>query len=241
MKGINRESYTELHADVRGLGMCGRFFWDNDAEEAFEDDFPELIRIARAQEKSLRAGDYMPSMDALAVVGGQAVVGAQPAVGAHSAVGAQPPYAAKPISAEILKWGFPGFDKGKLLINARAESVKTKSTFADSFASRRCVLPAAGFYEWDRKKEKVTFRLGDKPILYLAGIYRPYGAEKRFVVLTREANDSMRPVHDRMPLILTKEEVRPWVGNMEEAGGILTKELPQLVAERPYEQMTFEW
>ena len=221
--------------------MCGRFFWDNDAEEAFEDDFPELIRIARAQEKSLRAGDYMPSMDALAVVGGQAVVGAQPAVGAHSAVGAQSPYAAEPISAEILKWGFPGFDKGKLLINARAESVKTKSTFADSFASRRCVLPAAGFYEWDRKKEKVTFRLGDKPILYLAGIYRPYGAEKRFVVLTREANDSMRPVHDRMPLILTKEEVRPWVGNMEEAGGILTKELPQLVAERPYEQMTFEW
>ena len=221
--------------------MCGRFFWDNDAEEAFEDDFPELIRIARAQEKSLRAGDYMPSMDALAVVGGQAVVGAQPAVGAHSAVGAQSPYAAKPISAEILKWGFPGFDKGKLLINARAESVKTKSTFADSFASRRCVLPAAGFYEWDRKKEKVTFRLGDKPILYLAGIYRPYGAEKRFVVLTREANDSMRPVHDRMPLILTKEEVRLWVGNMEEAGAILTKELPQLVAERPYEQMTFEW
>ena len=221
--------------------MCGRFFWDNDAEEAFEDDFPELIRIARAQEKSLRAGDYMPSMDALAVVGGQAVVGAQPAVGAHSAVGAQPPYAAKPISAEILKWGFPGFDKGKLLINARAESVRTKSTFADSFASRRCVLPAAGFYEWDRKKEKVTFRLGDKPILYLAGIYRPYGAEKRFVVLTREANDSMRPVHDRMPLILTKEEVRPWVGNTEEAGAILTKVLPQLVAERPYEQMTFEW
>lgn len=203
--------------------MCGRFFWDNDAEEAFEEDFPELIRIARAQEKSLRAGDYMPSMDALAVVG------------------AQPPYPAQPISAEILKWGFPGFDKGKLLINARAESVKTKLTFADSFVSRRCVLPAAGFYEWDRKKEKVTFRLGDKPILYLAGIYRPYGAEKRFVVLTREANDSMRPVHDRMPLILTKEEVRPWVGNMEEAGGILTKELPQLVAERPYEQMTFEW
>ena len=152
-----------------------------------------------------------------------------------------PIHSTDPISAEILKWGFPGFDKGKLLINARAESVKTRPTFADSFASRRCVLPAAGFYEWDRKKEKVTFRIGGKPILYLAGIYRPFGAEKRFVVLTREANDSMRPVHDRMPLILTKEEVRPWVGNMEEAGGILTKELPQLVAERPYEQMTFEW
>ena len=237
--------------------MCGRFFWDNDAEEAFEDDFPELIRIARAQEKSLRAGDYMPSMDALAVVGGQEAVGGQAAGMLNGTRGAgeddlsgmiegnlredHPTHSADPISAEILKWGFPGFDKGKLLINARAESVKTRPTFADSFASRRCVLPAAGFYEWDRKKEKVTFRLGDKPILYLAGIYRPYGAEKRFVVLTREANESMRPVHDRMPLILSKEEVRPWVGNMEEAGGILTKELPQLVAERPYEQMTFEW
>ena len=221
--------------------MCGRFFWDNDAEEAFEDDFPELIRIARAQEKSLRAGDYMPSMDALAVVGGQAVVGAQPAVGAHSAVGAQSPYAAKPISAEILKWGFPGFDKGKLLINARAESVKTRPTFADSFASRRCVLPAAGFYEWDSNKEKVIFRLLGRPLLYLAGIYRPYGEEKRFVVLTREANDSMKPVHDRMPLILTKEEVRPWVGDTEAAGNILTKELPQLASERLYEQLTFEW
>lgn len=137
--------------------------------------------------------------------------------------------------------GISGFDKGKLLINARAEGVRTKRAFADSFASRRCVFPAAGFYEWDKQKNKVTFKLEDKPILYLAGIYKPYGAEKRFVVLTREANDSMRPVHDRMPLILTKEEVRPWVRDEEATSTILAKELPQLMTERPYEQMTFEW
>ena len=226
--------------------MCGRFFWDNDAEEAFEDDFPELIRIARAQEKSLRAGDYMPSMDALAVVGEQK--NGEPGRGIAEAPGiAKTPGIAEahradwPVSAEFLKWGFPGFDKGRLLINARAEGVRTRPTFADSFANRRCVLPAAGFYEWDSSKEKVIFRLGDRPLLYLAGIYRPYGAEKRFVVLTREANDSMKPVHDRMPLILTKEEVRPWVGDTEAAEAILAKELPRLAAERPYEQMTFEW
>ena len=226
--------------------MCGRFFWDNDAEEAFEDDFPELIRIARAQEKSLRAGDYMPSMDALAVVGEQK--NGEPGRGIAEAPGiAKTPGIAEahradwPVSAEFLKWGFPGFDKGRLLINARAEGVRTRPTFADSFANRRCVLPAAGFYEWDSSKEKVVFRLLDRPLLYLAGIYRPYGAEKRFVVLTREANDSMKPVHDRMPLILTKEEVRPWVGDTEAAEAILAKELPRRAAERPYEQMTFEW
>lgn len=198
--------------------MCGRYFWDHDAEDAFEEDFPELAGLARLQEKVLRAADYTPAMDAAAVVG-----------------------AAGTLAADILKWGFTGFDKGRLLINARAESVRTKQTFAESFASRRCVLPAAGFYEWDRKREKVTFRSAERPILYLAGIYRPYGEEKRFVILTREANASMLPVHDRMPLILTKEEVEPWVCDAGRAESVLMKELPLLKAERPYEQLTFDW
>ena len=198
--------------------MCGRYFWDNDAEEAFEEDFPELAGMARLQEKVLRTADYTPAMDAAAVVG-----------------------AAGALAADILKWGFIGFDKGRLLINARAESVRVKQTFAESFASRRCVLPAAGFYEWDRKKEKVIFRSPDRPILYLAGIYRPYGDEKRFVILTREANASMLPVHDRMPLILTREEVEPWVCDAGRAASALMKELPLLKAERPNEQLTFDW
>ena len=198
--------------------MCGRYFWDNDAEEAFEEDFPELAGMARLQEKVLRTADYTPAMEAAAVVG-----------------------AAGTLAADILKWGFIGFDKGRLLINARAESVRTKQTFAESFAARRCVLPAAGFYEWDKKKEKVIFRSPDRPILYLAGIYRPFGDEKRFVILTREANASMLPVHDRMPLILTREEVEPWVCDAGRAASALMKELPLLKAERPNEQLTFDW
>ena len=198
--------------------MCGRYFWDNDAEEAFEEDFPELAWMARLQEKVLRTADYTPAMEAAAVVG-----------------------AAGALAADILKWGFIGFDKGRLLINARAESVRTKQTFAESFAARRCVLPAAGFYEWDKKKEKVIFRSPDRPILYLAGIYRPFGDEKRFVILTREANASMLPVHDRMPLILTREEVEPWVCDAGRAASALMKELPLLKAERPNEQLTFDW
>ena len=51
----------------------------------------------------------------------------------------------------------------------------------------------------------------------------------------------MSPVHDRMPLILSKEEVEPWVIDAAEADRLLTKQLPMLKADRPYEQMTFEW
>ena len=211
--------------------MCGRYFWTDDAEDAFEEDFPELAE----EVFELRAGDYTPGMKSLAVIGRST-----PLYGNGSAEHGEQAGDAG-LSTEFLLWGFPGFDKGKLLINARAESVRDRPTFADSYAARRCVLPAAGFYEWDRKKEKVIFTVPESKILYLAGIYRPYGEEKRFVVLTREANASMAPVHDRMPLILSREEVRPWVNGAGAADDILAKTLPMLRAERPYEQMTFEW
>ena len=61
------------------------------------------------------------------------------------------------------------------------------------------------------------------------------------MILTREANASMAPVHDRMPLILSKEEVEPWVNDPLEADRLLAKQLPMLKAERPYEQISFEW
>ena len=221
--------------------MCGRYFWTDDAEDAFEEDFPELAGEAyelRAGDYTpgMRAGDYTPGMKALAVIGkGSSVhVNSQAENEDRKSSDAE-------LGTELLQWGFPGFDKGKLLINARAESVKDRPTFADSYAERRCVLPAAGFYEWDKKKEKVIFTVPESKILYLAGIYRPYGEEKRFVVLTREANASMAPVHDRMPLILSRAEVWPWVNGGSEADDILAKVLPLLKAEKPYEQMTFEW
>lgn len=208
--------------------MCGRYFWTDDAEEEFEEDFPLLAGEIR----KLRAGDYTPAMTAMAVTSADhpIVPGNFSGSGDFNALGARP-----------LQWGFPGYDKGKLLINARAESVKDRPTFADSYAQRRCVLPAAGFYEWDRKKEKVIFTLPEKPLLYLAGIFRPYGPEMRFVILTREANASMAPVHDRMPLILSKDEVEPWVSDAPAADRLLTKQLPALKAQRPFEQMSFDW
>lgn len=61
------------------------------------------------------------------------------------------------------------------------------------------MIPAAGFYEWSRQKEKNTFYRKDGKPLYLAGFYDRFDKEDRFVILTTVANASMRPVHDRMP------------------------------------------
>lgn len=57
----------------------------------------------------------------------------------------------------ITRWGFQGFKKGQLMINARAETVEEKKTFSKAFRENRCVFPLSGFYEWDSEKRKLLF------------------------------------------------------------------------------------
>ena len=111
------------------------------------------------------------------------------------------------------KWGFPGFDCGKVIFNARSESVLEKKMFRYSVLKRRLIIPASGFYEWNRKKEKVTFTsaVEEQPILYMAGFFNKYENEDRFVILTTGANGSMADVHERMPLLLKKQELEEWL------------------------------
>ena len=89
-------------------------------------------------------------------------------------------------------------------------SALEKSTFRDAVAKRRIVVPAAGFYEWNTRKEKSTFYRKNHPVLFMAGLYNPYEEGNRFTILTTAANSSMEPVHDRMPLLLEEEEILPW-------------------------------
>ena len=67
------------------------------------------------------------------------------------------------ITPQFFVWGFPGFQKKELLINARSESAAQKPTFKSSFLQRRCVIPSTGFYEWShdslKKKYKFIFKL----------------------------------------------------------------------------------
>lgn len=146
------------------------------------------------------------------------------------------------IKPEFFVWGFPGFQKKELIINARSETAAQKPTFKQAMLHRRCVVPSTGFYEWshDSQKKKYKFNLPEQENLYMAGIWNEYEGEKHFVILTTAANQSLAPIHNRMPLILPKELIRSWINDTELALSFLTQIPPELRVENadPYEQLT---
>ena len=104
-------------------------------------------------------------------------------------------------------------------INARAETCADRRAFRDAFERRRCVVPADGFFEWTGSKEArqpVWFHAPDNGLILFAGLYESWkdaaGAWMRsFTILTTEPNDIVRPVHDRMPVILPKAQIAEWM------------------------------
>ena len=132
-----------------------------------------------------------------------------------------------------LSWGFESKDKKRLVINARSETAWEKPMFMVALIRRRCVLPAAWFYEWDKQKRRNAFHPADGGILYLAGLYSDCD---RFVILTTAADDVMRPVHDRMPLCLPKTGLRDWLTDAVAAREMLKIAGVPLIREKPMEQ-----
>ncbi|OQB16015.1 MAG: putative SOS response-associated peptidase YedK [Firmicutes bacterium ADurb.Bin193] len=136
----------------------------------------------------------------------------------------------------VMEWGFPNFRGKGVIINARAETVLEKRTFKDSVLSRRCIIPTTGFYEWKKNrhtKDKYLFTLPQSPILYIAGFYNSFdtgGARSdKFVILTTAANESMREIHDRMPVVLTRDSIEAWACDTDFAMEILNKPPPELL------------
>lgn len=190
--------------------MCGRYYVD----EEMAVEIRRLLRMLEGRIRIPRSGDVYPSQTA-------AVIRAE---------------GGELISEEMI-WGFPGFDGKGLLINARSESALTKRTYRESVEHRRCVIPARGFYEWNAEKEKFSFRSRTHDPLFLAGCYNWFEDQERFVILTTGANASMRPVHDRMPLILKPGEVEMWLMRDRAVGEILGEEPEELECSTEYEQM----
>ena len=128
-------------------------------------------------------------------------------------------------------FGFPGYQDNRLILNARSETAAEKKTFADCLRERRVILPASGFYEWSRDKErtKYLFTVEALRTIYLCGIYKLVDGACRFVILTRPANASMIEVHDRMPVIVGEKEVRPYLTDRDAAAEILATAAPMLV------------
>ena len=130
------------------------------------------------------------------------------------------------ITPQLMKWGYQL--PGTLVINARAETAAEKPLFLDSVRMRRCLIPSTGFYEWDSRKRKYLFTLPEEDALYMAGLYDRRGGEDCYCILTTAPNASMRPIHDRMPLILTGEQRQRWLADADAATEILTVAPPEL-------------
>jgi putative SOS response-associated peptidase YedK len=127
-----------------------------------------------------------------------------------------------------LRWGLiPFWAKdpaiGNRLINARAETVAEKPSFRNAFAKRRCLVVADGFYEWrpaGKRKVPVYIFLKSKKPFSFAGLYEiwktPEGKELRTcTIITTGANDLVRPIHDRMPVILPEGVEDRWLDPTE--------------------------
>lgn len=123
-----------------------------------------------------------------------------------------------------LRWGLiPSWAKDEKMaystINAKAETVHEKPAFRNAFQRKRCLLPADGFYEWQKdggKKQPMRIVMKDKSIFSMAGIYdtwvSPEGVKIHTCsIITTKPNRLMEPIHDRMPVILRREDEGIWL------------------------------
>ena len=145
-----------------------------------------------------------------------------------------------------VRWGLvPRWAKdpaiGSKMINARGETVATKPSFRTAFRRHRCLIPANGFYEWmpaaDGRKQPVLIAMKDGSVFAFAGLYERWltGDGEPLdscTILTTDANDLLRAVHDRMPVIVPADQYARWLDPAQDG--------PQaLVAPYPSDAMTW--
>ncbi|AUI71915.1 SOS response-associated peptidase [Companilactobacillus alimentarius] len=185
--------------------MCGRYMFQPDKN-------PEIKRIYQLAVKAgynPKVGEVFPTDETALIVAGK-----------------------KQVDVIGMKWGFPGFKKGQSIINARSETVQNKSMFAQSFQKRRCVYPTTGFFEWSKSKQKYKFNFSNDPeTLFIAGCYNYFDGVPQSILFTTQPNESMIQIHDRMPLILQKNQINAWIYDDKFAEQFLYQAMPKLISE----------
>ena len=113
---------------------------------------------------------------------------------------------------------------GSRMINARSETITEKPAFRNAFKNRRCLVPADGFFEWKKDREKTPFRIlmKNRAPFSMAGIWDQWSAPdggiiQSFSILTTGPNELMATIHDRMPVILRQEEEENWLKGSDPA------------------------
>ncbi|MBN1613197.1 MAG: SOS response-associated peptidase [Deltaproteobacteria bacterium] len=175
--------------------MCGRFALISDLS-----DLTDALAVDEVQCEYRPSGNIAPGRDIAAVVfdGRRRLV--------H------------------LRWGLiPSWardrQKNRGFINARAETVADKPSFKSAFRKGRCLIAADGFYEWEKQERRKVphyFQLKGKRPFAFAGLYETWTAPdarqvRTCAIITTEANELIAPIHDRMPVILSRVQQAAWI------------------------------
>lgn len=134
-------------------------------------------------------------------------------------------------AAALARWGLvPHWAKdpaaGAKLNNARAETVARKPSFRDAYRARRCLIPASGFYEWKTeggRRQPYYVSPAGADLFAFAGLWERWRELETCTIITTDANEKMRAIHDRMPVVISRGDYSAWLSGEE---GLL-KAIPQ--------------
>lgn len=127
-----------------------------------------------------------------------------------------------------MKWGY---HIGKnIVFNAKCETLHSKKIFCDGIKNRRCVIPANNYFEWDKNtKEKKEIKDKNTNIIYFLGIYRFENNEPVCTIITKDASDSLKDLHPRMPVIITKDKIDEWLSSDCNVEGVINNSLNEMI------------
>ena len=112
-----------------------------------------------------------------------------------------------------IEWGFKTFKNGNLIINARSETVNKKKSFQELVKFQRCLVPANSWFEWSEPKKPYLIKNKENKIISFAGLYKiEENGEKKFIIITSEANGSLRKIHNRTPVVVKQKNFMNWLG-----------------------------
>lgn len=198
---VTIEPYSEQEAGR----MCAHYTLFTPAQQA------EINEIIREVERKLKMHGVATSIQPDAIYQGRIAPVMKP--GSNGA-----------LDADGLLWGYYRKDpkqpdkKPTIAFNTKIETAARIPLWAESIEKRRCLIPAAGFYEWTKTapKAEFLFRRPGQGLFYIAGIYKSFKDEygdqlERFSMLTTSANSTVGKIHERMPLILLPDECDEWL------------------------------
>lgn len=186
--------------------MCSRYFIEPEAQE---EDWEEILAILQRRNTPVKTGEIFPSDWAPVIANSRSL---RPA-----------PFA--------MRWGYM-LSNGKRVINARSETAGERSLFRDGMRQRRCLVPASNYFEWERRnsaKVKYAIRPRQSGLMYMAGIYRIVDGQGEFSILTCAPTPDIQFIHDRMPVIFSREKAAAWLDCHIPADSLLLEAVPELV------------